>query len=244
MYKHFIAITSLYSKGIRFAWHYSAEKVDSTLIQEFLGQLKRKNGDIKLGIHKLTTESPEWESVVKSDSYFKDLLVTNDKDRFIELISAEQTLSAVDVAKFILTISPMSPLKLQKILYLSYEKLLKATGVPMFKDPIYAWKHGPVVESVYDAFKSYGSHLIPYEEDDSIIMNSADMTISPSFMRIFSSEHGPLTIKMIHSVIEEYGSLSAWDLVELTHEPGKPWAKVYKPGANKLITDDIISAYS
>lgn len=244
MYKHFIAIASLYTRGIRVAWHYSAEKIDPTTVQEFLRNLKKKHGDIKLGVHKIVTNSPDWDSVIESDSYFKEIIVVPNQGDFIKLLSAEQKLSAIDIAKYILTLSPMSPLKLQKLLYFSYEKFLTTTGEQLFKDPIYAWKHGPVVESVYEVFKGYGSQDIPYEEDDSIIINSPEFSVSPSFMRILTSEHGSTTVGIIHDILLEYNELNAWQLVDLTHEAGKPWSKVYKIGKNKLITDEVILAYS
>lgn len=244
MFKHFIAISSLYSKGIRIAWHYSSEKLDARLIEDFLTVLKKKHGDVQLGIHKITTDSSDWDSVVENDSYFKGLCVVKDKKEFIDLISSEQKLGAIDVAKYILTIDKMSPLKLQKLLYLSYERFLKLTGERLFKDSIYAWKHGPVIETVYEEFKEYGANAIPYEEDDNVIIVSSDLTVSPSFMKIFSSEHGKTAMEIILSVLDDYSSLTAWDLVDLTHQEGKPWKQVYKPGANKLITDEIISAYA
>ncbi|PKH09875.1 Panacea domain-containing protein [Planomicrobium sp. MB-3u-38] len=244
MYKHFIAIASLYTKGFRIAWHYSEDNFETATVQKFLSQLKKKHGDIKLGVHKIVTDSPEWESVVESDSYFAGIIVTHNKEEFIDLITAEQKLGAIDIAKYILTVSPMSPLKLQKLLYLSYEKFLIKTGEQLFKDPIYAWKHGPVVETVYDFFREYGSQQIPYEEDDSIIINSSDLSVSPSFMRVLTSEHGATTINVIHDVLMKYCDLTAWQLVDLTHEEGKPWFQVYKPGSNKVITDEVILAYA
>lgn len=244
MYKHFIAIASLYTKGIRVAFHYSSEKIDPVVVQGFLSNLKKKHGDVKLGIHKIVTDSPEWESVIESDSYFKGVIVVKNQEEFVKFITAEQKLSAIDIAKYILTLSPMSPLKLQKLLYFSYEKFLILTGEQLFKDPIYAWKHGPVVESVYDVFKGYGSQKIPYEEDDSIIINSSELSVSPSFMRILTSEHGSTTIDVIHDILFKYHELTAWQLVDLTHEEGKPWHKVYKQGINKVITDEVILAYA
>lgn len=41
---------------------------------------------------------------------------------------------------------------------------LAITDVPLFNDDIYAWKHGPVVESVYHNYKSFGSNGIEFNE--------------------------------------------------------------------------------
>lgn len=130
------------------------------------------------------------------------------------------------------------------MIFFVYEEFLKITGVRLFNDEIYAWKHGPVVESVYDVFKVHRSSLIDYEEDDNVLIYSSDLAISPSFMRIISTEHGKVALDTIHEIIKKYIHLDAWDLVDMTHQEGKPWIKVYKSGMNKLITDEIILSYS
>lgn len=240
MYKHFVAVSSIYSKGIRIAWHYSSDTLDPAIIQKFLNACKKKFGDIQLGVHRLVTNSPDWDSVTKKDTYFADLVVVTNPDDFIQMLSADNLLSANDIAKFVLSITPMSHLKLQKILYLCYEKYLKKTGVQLFKDEIYAWRYGPVIETVYHEYKSYGSGLIPYEEDDTVIINTCELAVKPSFMRILVSEHGEATISIILSVLKEYDKYSAGELVDITHMDGKPWKKVYKEGLNKKITDEVI----
>lgn len=244
MIKHFIAISSLYSKGERIAWHYASEKLDSKLIQDFMNSLYKKHGDIQMGIHRLTTNSTDWESVVSADDYFSGLDVVENYEDFINFIGVEQNLTAVDFAKYILSIIPMSPLKLQKLLYLSYEGLIKSTGEQLFKDKIFAWRHGPVIQSVYDEFKEYGSSTIPYEEDDSVKIYSSATTVTPSFMKLISAERGPESLKIIHNVLHKYAHNSAWELVNITHQEGKPWHAVYEPDSNKLISDEIILSHA
>lgn len=244
MFKHFIAISSLYSEGMRIAWHSSSEKLDFETIKTFLNTLKKKHGDIQLGIHQLTTDGPDWDSVTKADSYFSDLIVIQEEEKFIELVGIDQKLSALDVAKFILSIEPISHLKLQKLLYLTYERFLKNTGERLFPDQIFAWKHGPVIETVYSEFKTHGADPITSEEEDSVLIYSSDIAVTPSFMKMVSSEHGKVATETVISIIKDYKSFSAWELVDLTHQEGTPWKKVHQPGVNKLITDEIILAYS
>ncbi|PIC59123.1 hypothetical protein CSV80_00945 [Sporosarcina sp. P12(2017)] len=245
MFKHFVAISSLYSKGIRIALHFSGEQLDSSEIQKFLNSLHKKHGDIQLGIHRLTTESPYWESVVEADGYFKDLIVVKRSEQFIDLIGIEQRLTAVHIAKYVLTLAPISHLKLQKLVYLIYERFLKTTGEKLFDDDIFAWKHGPVIKSVYDVFKVHGSSPIAYEEDDSAkIYSDENLSFTPSFVKVISTEHGFTALNTIHEVLKDYQHLGAWDLVDLTHQEGSPWSKVYKPNINKIITDDVILGYS
>lgn len=241
--RHFIAISSIYKDGIRIAWHYSADSLDINVIDAFFAELKKKHGDIQMGIHKITTDSDAWESVIKKDKYFEDLIVVTDYKDFIKLVGEDRTLTAFDVAKYILTTLPTTHLKLQKLLYFSYVEFLKRTGEPLFKDDIYAWKHGPVVESVYHEFKGFGKEQIDYEEDDTITIIPNEVATNPSFMRIVLSEHGSVAIDSIFDVLDEFGLTEAWELVEKTHVSGGPWDKVYAEGINKTITDDDILVF-
>src|SRR5690606_31688827 len=98
--------------------------------------------------------------------------VTQDIERFIEVILNDQELSAYDLAKFILTVSSVSHLKLQKLIYYVYAEFLLRTGEKLFRDPIVAYKHGPVVEDVFKKYRSYGSSIIDFEEDEAFSINA------------------------------------------------------------------------
>lgn len=89
MYHHFIAITSVYTKGIRIAWHYRAEQLDLEVIQAFTKAFKKAHGSMKLGVHRLRTDSSEWSSVVEKDFFFKNVVVTTDYHEFIQQIQAD-----------------------------------------------------------------------------------------------------------------------------------------------------------
>ncbi|PJN91000.1 Panacea domain-containing protein [Bacillus sp. mrc49] len=241
---HFIAIVSDYTSGVRIGWHYSAEeKLQKDIIHDFTKRVKRRCGDVQLAIHKLSTDSTDWNSVVEKDTFFNDVAISSDTEVFIDLISKDQKLRAYDVAKFILSALPMSHLKLQKLLYYSYSRFLLRTGEKLFTDPIVAYKYGPVVETVFHKFKVHGSGVIDYKEDE-IIRISADIkAVTPIFMKIASSEHGLVALDCIVNVIEDFQEESATELVERTHLEGGPWDRVYKPGKNSHITDEFITQY-
>ena len=54
----------------------------------------------------------------------------------------------------------ISNLKLQKLLYYAQGMHLALYDAPLFGDEIVAWRHGPVVESVYQKYKTNGSNAI------------------------------------------------------------------------------------
>jgi uncharacterized phage-associated protein len=50
---------------------------------------------------------------------------------------------------------PITPMKLQKMMYFLYRDYLKATKVPLFTERFMTWKYGPVLDSVYTEYKRY-----------------------------------------------------------------------------------------
>lgn len=56
------------------------------------------------------------------------------------------------------------------------------------------------------------------------------------------AEVEPDVARLIDSVAEKYGSLSAFDLVSLVRRPGGAWIRVYAPGREAEITFDAIKA--
>lgn len=238
---HFLAIISHYDKGVRVGWNYSSEdKLDKKILNEFMTKIKKKCGEVQLGIHKLSTDSVKISSVVDKDQFFADVIFTDDMDVFIEYVASDQKLNALDVAKFILTVWPSSHLKLQKLLYYTYAEFLERTGVKLFSEPIVSYKYGPVVESVFYQYTEHGSSIIDYEEDGKFIFSADDIAVTPSFIKMVTSEHGSVAIDCVLDVLKKQGKLRPFTLVDKTHRPGGPWHKVYKEGKNNVITDDVI----
>ena len=100
---HFIAITSDYAQGQRIAWHYATEeKLDTKRIKSFLQKTKISFPNIAFGIHKLSTSSTSWESVVEKDSFFEDVCANADEDVFLKYLEADRDITAQDVAKIFL----------------------------------------------------------------------------------------------------------------------------------------------
>ncbi|HTU18912.1 MAG TPA: type II toxin-antitoxin system antitoxin SocA domain-containing protein [Gemmataceae bacterium] len=120
---------------------------------------------------------------------------------------------AIDVARYLIGLGAaedepdlLSPLRLQKLLYYVQGWHLGAFGRVLFDEPMEAWKHGPVVKSVYRAFKDYGDGGIPPPAE-----------VSPSSLSCRDSA-------FIESVWQEYKKYSASGLRGMTHsEP--PWRK-------------------
>jgi uncharacterized phage-associated protein len=123
----------------------------------------------------------------------------------------------------------LSPLKLQKLLYILYARCLAEIGAPLFDNPFEAWKYGPVVTDIYEIFKKASSSVrepMPDKEG-----SYRAYSLSGAFGRCFDEVWG------------KYGHCSAGDLVELTHRPDSAWTKTYnkcdKLYGGYLSDDDI-----
>lgn len=108
----------------------------------------------------------------------------------------------------------VTPMKLQKLVYCTYKKHLKEYGEKLFLEPFMKWKYGPVLESVYNAYKLYGPNPITgYCQDINGQVTVLNMS-TPSKAR--------------ESIVEtwiKYRNYSAWELSKLTHGENTAWSK-------------------
>jgi len=112
----------------------------------------------------------------------------------------------------------ISNLKLQKLLYYAQGCYLAAYDKKLFDEDIVAWRHGPVIESIYRYFKEYGSKGI--DKYDTVTIDSD-------------------TSSLLEDVYKVFGKYSAWGLRQMTHEE-TPWKSTK---INDVIDTDIIKDY-
>ena len=129
-------------------------------------------------------------------------------------------------------------LKMQKLLYFVYVWGLVKKGEPIFEEKFQAWPNGPVLKSVYNELKQYGA--MPIDLDFSNIEKKEDL-------KNLEKSLGECK-KIVDEVFEKYGSLQAFQLVNITHQE-KSWLNaregldVDEPSNNELLDDDILSQY-
>ena len=133
---------------------------------------------------------------------------------------------------------PLSPMKLQKLMYFAYGWYLATTNQRLFNEMIEAWRYGPVIPSVYEAFRHYGNNAITEPMLDWDTMES-DTTIDDETTR-----------QVLDVVWYVYSDLSAIALSNLTHEKGTPWYRVFEQygsingiPSNKDINEEYIKEY-
>lgn len=110
----------------------------------------------------------------------------------------------------------ISPMKLQKLMYFVACEYQKRTKMPLFTEQFEVWKYGPVLPSVYDEFKSYGSESISsYARDAKGISYIVDEDTAPSLKA---------SIDLIWATFKGWGAIA---LSQITHEDGSAWSDAY-----------------
>jgi uncharacterized phage-associated protein len=121
--------------------------------------------------------------------------------------------------------SPVSNLKLQKLVYYAQAWHLALYCVPLFEEEIEAWVHGPVVPSLFQRYRDFKWGILP-------------------------RSGGPVpqdTRYHLEEVWRAYGASSAYDLERLTHSEA-PW-KAARAGlapdesSHNIITKDSMKEY-
>ena len=106
-------------------------------------------------------------------------------------------------------------LKLIKFLYfINIEYMLKNNGIPIFEEEFLAWRHGPVLQSVYDYFCL--GMVKASNEKINLINNELDDSKKDC----------------IKSVLDKKAYCEAWTLVDETHIKNGPWEKIYNKYKN------------
>ncbi len=240
MARHFVIMSSSYSKGTRIAIDYSEEKeLKTDFIQRQVERIKAECGEtVPISIHSVQTETEDWSSLVKADNFFQDVEVV-DIDEFIRLINIDRKLQGIDVAKYILSRISCTHLKLEKLVYLCYAEYLTKNKEKLFEDKIYAFRYGPVIQTVYNKYKTFGDEDV---QDIDLIVDEI-FNIMPARSRILFANSGTNKLECIDEIIKKYGDYKASELVELTHREKTPWSKTFNNENFQEIKDETILKY-
>lgn len=239
MIKHFMILSSSYSTGKRIAMHYIIdEQMNPEMLTSEIKTIKELCGEtVSISTHYIETDSPSWESVVDKDGFFEGVQIVDTLVGFVNLISADRVLKGLDIAKYILATRICTHLELEKLVYLCYADYLCSAHKKLFSDKIYAFKLGPVIESVYKEYKGMKDIEEGLAVDKHLHEDCAKM---PARSRILFAEDGIEKIAHIDATLEKYSRFSAKELVNITHVAGGPWDSVEKSIPYAEIPDSII----
>lgn len=114
---------------------------------------------------------------------------------------------------------PLTIMSILKLIYFAHGWHLARYERPLVKNRFEAWQYGPVVRSVYECFQGSG---------DKPIRDRASrfdpLTASYTIAEYNLTENEETFLKQI---FDAYGSIHAYRLSGLTHEPGSPWDQLW-----------------
>ena len=133
----------------------------------------------------------------------------------------------------------LTQMQVQKLVYFAHGWHLALTGEPLINERVLAWDYGPVVRSLWRAFKEYGSN--PIQKMARVPDWEGDLVnwITPTVEDGEQPETNAYTAALIRRVWEQYGSLKAYELSELTHVEGGPWSRTRENGRDFIRDADI-----
>ena len=129
---------------------------------------------------------------------------------------------------------PISQLKLLKLVYIAYGWAAAVLNRKLFAEDIEAWKHGPVVPSLYHEFKHCGKKPIA-DFAIKVDLDHLDTVTTPEI-----PQEDEDLVWLLSKVWAIYSRFSAWDLVRKTHEDNTPWKETYRKGQLIPIDYDLI----
>lgn len=138
----------------------------------------------------------------------------------------------------------LTPMQLQKLVYFAYGWYLAITGERLLDERVEAWQWGPVVPSLYNEFKRFGSGPITEFARKAVVGTDGRISYEPYRVMSDRPEHDVIAMKIIRKIWEIYGRFSASQLSNMTHAPESPWSQTPEKDVRGTdIPDDVIKAY-
>ena len=136
---------------------------------------------------------------------------------YVHVCMIEMFQNSIAVANFFIdkskeTGDEVTPMKLLKLVYIAHGWHLGLYDEPLIADQVEAWKFGPVVRPVYQAFKNCGSDLV---------------TEKYGHKHVDASEHD-----FLNKIWDVYKKYTGIQLSTITHQPNTPWAIITDPYKN------------
>lgn len=123
----------------------------------------------------------------------------------------------------------LTQMKLHKLLYYSQGIYLGLFGEPLFEEDILAWKHGPVIYSLYDKYRGEKEIQRPLIEKDFL-----------DYKELSSDDRASIVLTYTYF---KYGAFSAGRLRNMTHKE-TPWINAWKAtNGFSIISQESLKKY-
>ncbi len=127
-------------------------------------------------------------------------------------------------------VATISPMKMQKLVYVAHGWNLAINDEPLIAESFEAWPYGPVEEDLYHIFKQYRNNPIT---------DYAKSWAGSEEKAFVVSRKNTAFYEIFDRVKQKYGHFTALQLSALTHQPGTPWSLTRANGL-PVIPNDMI----
>lgn len=111
---------------------------------------------------------------------------------------------------------PVTPMKLQKILYFVSCEYVKDTDTSMLSEEFCVWQYGPVLPSVYYEFQSFGSNKITKYAQDAEGNSFA-----------YNENASPPLKRAVDCIWGAFKHMDGIQLSRITHEDNSGWSRAF-----------------
>jgi uncharacterized phage-associated protein len=161
--------------------------------------------------------------------------------------------SADAVANFFLQRGDeITPMKLQKLVYFAHGWHLGLKSNPLINEHFEAWRHGPVIPSLFREFKYFGNSPISRKAKELRYVGESEISLEEIEPSIDSEVQDEAERDFLNAFLDRvwktYGHFTAIQLSNLTHEKGTPWDRIATRYNEKIprglaIPDNLIREY-
>lgn len=125
----------------------------------------------------------------------------------------------------------LTPMKIQKLVYYAHGWHLAIKGTPLINEQVEAWPFGPVIPSLYYAYRQYGRDPVTELTETIRVLSDPDDPWKYGYEKLIPSLKDDLqaegfTKALLDRIWSEYGKFDAIQLSNMTHEVGAPWHQI------------------
>lgn len=125
--------------------------------------------------------------------------------------------------------SDLSKTKLLKLLYLMEERSALKYQQPFLALPYEVWQAGPVAKDIYIDLSDGAVLLSPYVNTELIKMDDGkDAQYIHPIVKFNDEDFSVYEIRLMDEVLEQYGSKTATELVDIVHQENTLWYQIAK----------------
>lgn len=151
---------------------------------------------------------------------------------------------ALAVAKYILSLQPMTNLRLQKTLYFIQVAFLLTRERGIFDDEIEAWQYEPVVPSVYNEYKYSSRNILTYNREMEIELfekfRNLGITNENIIEEVDRLNRDFENVNLIQEILGKLENFTDWQLVDKTRTYAI-WQEHFYNSNNVMTEQEILN---